>query len=170
MPTASETVPNKALSGAELKTIMLERFKHLLAGECMLADHVAYGRITYDITLRMHIDNPFVVGGVSVSTIAAQPVGRNITASAPELEAIESGPPLKGPLTREATASGSRISEEIRSPNRARLAAGLPVPVDVRQRDGSILTEAVTYPPQEELSDAKLEDITAETRRELGSK
>lgn len=169
MPTASETVPNKALSGAELKTIMLERFKHLLAGECMLADHVAYGRITYDITLRMHVDNPFVIGP-SVSTISAQPVGRNILQSAPEMGAIESGPPLREPLTREATASGSRISEEIKSPNRARLAAGLPVPVDVRQRDGSTLTESVTYPPQEDLSDAKVEDITAQTRKELGSK
>lgn len=169
MPIASETVPNKALSGAELRAIILERFKVLLANDCMLADHLAYGRVSYDITLRLMVDNPFTVGPL-LSTISSQPVGRNIIETgAPELAALESGPPLKEPLTKEATISGTRVKHDITSPNKERLTAGLPVPVDVRQRDGSVVTEKIAYPVQVP-DTVEIEDITAQTRAELGAK
>jgi len=168
MPTPSETVPNKALSGAELRTIMTERFKHLISQDCMLADHLAYGRISYDITIRLHVDNPFTVGPL-VSSIASQPVGRNLLDAMPEMEAVEAGPPLTSP-SPEAAISGSRLTHQITSPNRERLAVGLPVPADVRQRDGSIITEQLRYPPQPSDEGVQVEDITAETKRELGGK
>lgn len=169
MPLTSETVPQKALSGSELRAIMLERFKYLLMNDCMLADHVAYGRIAYDITLRMHVDNPFIVGP-TITTIASQPIGVNLLDAMPEMAAIESGPPLRTPLSDEAVISGTRLTHEITSPNRERLSAGLSVPVDVRQLDGSTVTEQIQYPPEANLEGVHLEDITQQTRRELGGK
>jgi hypothetical protein len=165
----TETIPNKALSGAELKKIMMEKFAHLLHNDTMLGDYMAYGRISYDITLRMHIDNPSS-SGLVVDTIASSPVGKNIISAMPEMEALESGPPLKGPLTNKSTASGSRVTHVVTSPNSERLAHELPVPVESRKGDGSIRTEQVKYPKQPPLDNVKLEDITAETKRELGVK
>ena len=175
MPTSNETIPNKALSGAELKAIMKEKFAHLLSNDSMLSDHLAYGRISYDITIRLDFDNPYYAMPI-VNTIASSPVGKNIVKSAPELEAIESGPPLKAPHTDKRMSSGTKIRHEINNPNKERLAHGMSVPVDVKRNDGSIRTESIDYPRQM-LSDKGLgqsnvvvTDISEQTRRELGVK
>jgi len=169
MPTSNETIPNKALSGAELKAIMKEKFAHLLANDSMLSDHLAYGRISYDITIRLDFDSPYYAMPI-VNTIASSPVGRNIVEpNNPELAAIESGPPLKGPHTDKRMISGTNIRHEITNPNKERLAHGMSVPVDVKRNDGSVRTESIDYPRQGQ-SNIMVTDISEQTRRELGVK
>jgi len=154
MPTGTEKVVNKALSGLELKDILRQDFERVLGGEGLLSDYIAYGRISYDITLRLHLDNPMMPE--SKMTIASKP-----SHDRPTIEAA----PLVAP-SAEAVAAGQNLHRSIVSPNEERLRHGLPLPVITRGPDGTTQTEQVKYPPQPELGagDMTLTDTTKETR------
>jgi len=154
MPTGTEKVVNKALSGLELKDILRQDFERVLGGEGLLSDYIAYGRISYDITLRLHLDNPMMPE--SKMTIASKP-----SHDQPTVEAA----PLKD-VSPEAVAAGQNLNRKIYSPNEERLRHGLPLPVITRGPDGTTQTEQVKYPPQPELGagDMTLTDTTKETR------
>jgi hypothetical protein len=152
-PTANEVVTNRALSGTELREIIKLDIERLLDGEGLLSHYVAYGRISYDLTLRLHLDNP--MRPESAVTVASK-----VTHDT----AIEA-PPLTEPSDK-AVASGSNLHRDITSPNAERLRHGLPVPVTTRQADGTTQTEQVKYPPQPELGPGEVEitDTTKEVR------
>jgi len=162
--TSVETIPNKALSGAEVKRLIMGDCERLIANESLLADHLAYGRISYEVRLTMHIDNQFIP--VSVSTIASRPVGLNTLPAMPEMVALEGAPPLNGP-SGEAIITAQQVERVIDSPNSERLRMGLPVPADVRQPDGSILTEQIKYPATGEDGTVTVKDVSTEARDEL---
>jgi hypothetical protein len=90
MPTANEVIANRPLSGSEIKRLMLEDFERNLANDAYLADHIAYGRLSWQITHTLHFDNPNLTG--SESFIRSRPVGRNIIPSMPEMAAVEPFP------------------------------------------------------------------------------
>ena len=74
MPTANEVIANRPLSGSEVKRLMLEDFERNLANDAYLADHIAYGRLSWQITHVLHFDNPNLTG--SESFIKSRPAGR----------------------------------------------------------------------------------------------
>jgi hypothetical protein len=153
MTLATETVLNKALSGEELKTLIRADFERLLTGEGLLSHYLAYGRISYDITLRLHLDNPMC--RESAVTVAPR-------ASA---DGTLSPPPIAN-ATPEAVVSGVRATRAIDSPNAERLRAGIPIPVRAPQQDGTVTTEFVRYPLDPSLGegDITVADISPETR------
>jgi hypothetical protein len=153
MPLAHETVVNKALSGEEYKTILRAAFEKLLDGEGLLSHYLAYGRGSYDITLRLHLDNPMM----RESSISA--------ASQASADGLLAAPPLTN-TSAEAVASGTRVTGSFDSPNAERLRHGIPIPVRSPQQDGTVTTELVKYPPNPELGegDIKVSDVSPEVR------
>ena len=141
--TSRETVVNKALSGEELKAILRRSFETLLASEGLLSAYMAYGRVGYDIRLRLHMTN--WMNPESVSIIASRPIAENLIAENPSLAAIES-PPLALAPGESSIVSAYELTHKIDSPNLERLHAGMPVPVMVRQGDGTITEQKIAYP------------------------
>lgn len=169
VPTSREQIDNRALSGAELKQIIKEDFDSLLANEGLLGDSLAYGRIGFEVILRLHLDNPLL--RESESRTHSRPASRQAIAADPPRAAIESAPPLKFPSASEdAIVVAPSVSREITSPNAERVARGMPIPVLVEQPDRTRTTEFVTYPREAagDVPDATFEDKTREARQAWG--
>jgi hypothetical protein len=143
MPTGRETVVNKALSGDELKRIILADCQRLVDAEGMLSPHIAFGRVGYTISLKLHVDNPFIPD-TTVEIASRTPSIQQLEKS-PELAAIESAP-LSSP-SAESEPGAMDLTRTIDSPNAERLREGMPVPVQVKQQDGTTITESISYPP-----------------------
>jgi hypothetical protein len=152
--TGREAVVNKALSGIELREILKADFERLLDAEGLLSHYVAYSRIGYDLTLRLHLDNPYY----PESAVA-------IASKSSEAQPGVEPAPLAHP-SDEAIASAQSLHRDITSPNAERLRHGLTLPVETRQQDGTTQIEQVRYPPQPELGlgEVTLTDSTKETR------
>jgi hypothetical protein len=165
--TSKELVVNKGLSGEETKQLIRRDFERLLSNEGLLSPHVAYGRIAWDVRLRLHMQNPLLPE--SESHVKSQRAGRNIIADEPGLAAVEPLPLTPAPDS--ATISASEISHEVSSPNLERVHAGLPVPVNVKQNDGTTTQEQVTY-PKPDTSEfppplTPITDVTEAAKRDL---
>lgn len=154
MPTQNEIVTNRALSGTELREIIRQKLDHLMNEEGLLTHYVAYGRIAFTLKLSLHLDNAW--NRESEIEGSSAPAGVNV----PELAALES-PPLTDP-SADAIISSTQLDYSIDSPNAERLRHGLPVPIDVKQRDGTTSQESVTYPKDESLGDGAqvITDVT----------
>lgn len=165
--TSRETVVNKGLSGEEVKQLIRRDFERLLNNEGLLSAHVSYGRIAWDVRLRLHMENP--MSPESDSQIGSQREGSNIIATRPELAAIERLPLTPAPAS--SVVSGQEVSHTVESPNLERVHAGLPVPVMVKQNDGTTSQQQVVYPSpdtdQFPPPTVKLEDVTDQVRSEL---
>jgi hypothetical protein len=156
MPTAQERIPNKSLSGDELKELMRQDFDHLLTNDGLLGGHMAYGRVGYDIILRMHMDNPMM--SKSESRTSGKPSKDN-----PQIEPA----PLRE-TTDEAIVAAVQRSRTIESPNAERLRAGMPVPVEVRDADRTVRTEMVRYPKTADEGDVVQGDVSAQAMADWG--
>lgn len=166
MTTAREVVHNRALSGEELKDILRANFEKLLANEGMLSHYIAFGRVSYDMTLRLHVDNPYmpeIQTGTKSKLAAWNEVQEN-----PNLAVLET-PPLIGP-SAEASVGATNLHHDITSPNEERLRHGMPIPIIREQQDGTRTQEMVKYPPQDDIGEAKIEitDVTRQTKQEWG--
>jgi hypothetical protein len=144
--TGRETVVNKALSGDEVKALLRLDFERLLANEGLLSTHMAYGRIGWDFRLRLHMTN--WMAPESESTLASRNPGQNLVRDNPKLAAV-STPPLEVPPDSQSIVSASEISHSVTSPNSERVTAGIPIPVIVRQQDGTTSEQKITYPAPE---------------------
>src|SRR4051812_27137679 len=142
MTTSKEIVINKGLNGEEVKQLLRRDFERLLANEGLLSHHVAYGRIAWDVRLRLHLQNP--MSPESESSIASQRVGSNIITQDPSLAAIEKLP--LSPAPPDSVVSGIELSHTVESPNLERVNSGIPVPVMVKQNDGTTSQQQVVYP------------------------
>jgi hypothetical protein len=154
MPHGRETVVNKPISGQELKEILRADFERVLEGEGLLSSYMAYGRIAYDITLRLHLDNP-------MRPESEVRIPSSFHADDPALEPS----PLRKP-SPEAVVAGDNLHRAIKSPNEERLRHGLTLPVETRGQDGTVQTQQVKYPPQPELGpgDMTITDDTPAAR------
>lgn len=152
--TARESVLNKALSGLEIREILRADFERLLDAEGLLSHYLAYGRIGYDLTLRLHLDNPYY----PESEVT-------ITSKASDATPLVAPTPLTAP-SAESVASGANVHRNITSPNEERLRHGLTLPVQTRGADGTVQIEQVRYPPQPDLGpgDVALSDTTKSVR------
>ena len=151
MPTQSEKVVNRALSGDELKSYIREVFNKLLENEGMLSPHVAFGRVGGIIKLTLHLDNAYFPE--SSSTIE---FGDKV--------------PLDG-ATAEAEVAEQTASFTMDNPNAERVRLGLKVPVETKQLDGTRQVEHILYPSDmEDLPSQQVEitDTTVEAKKRLG--
>lgn len=166
--THRETAQNRPLSGAELRKRIHADCERLLDAEGLLASSVAYGRVSYELVLRLHArpqQEPSVTRLHSThvaSNVVAQPGNEALAAIVP--------PPLRGEDATDAVLSAHTVVRQVTSPNAERVRLGLPVPVEVRQQDSTKITQMVKYPPDETLGEGnvRVEDTTAEARREWG--
>src|SRR5437773_8299791 len=97
----NEKVVNNALSGTELQDILRADFDKLLKNEGLLSPHVAYGRLGYTITLKMHLSNPMLNDYPSITVKGGESV------------------PLKDP-SKDAEVAAQMLHREIDSPNKER--------------------------------------------------
>jgi hypothetical protein len=162
-----ESVPNTALSGAELKQLLLDDFARLLDNFGELATNTAFGRCAYQIDLRLRLANIWH----SDATIRGESraAARDQLDLHPELTALE--PPTVGsPLPADTAVAAESLTRDITSPNLERLRMGLPIPVLQKQPDGTVTTEHITYPQDNDLvtsigaGQVRISDITEETR------
>lgn len=162
--TEQERVANTALSGTELKQLILEDFESLLANEGMLSNYIAYGRVGYRVTLALYIDNPHQPK--SSSHILSRGKSSSEIESNPSLAALET-PPLANP-SADSAIGATETSRNVSSPNAERLRAGLPIPVMVKQQDGTQTIEMVKYPRglDADPGDVIIDDVTAAAMEE----
>lgn len=104
MPLASERIANRPLSGSEVKQRILADVKRVLDHDNMFADYLAYGTVSYKVTVEMATSNPFAPG------VHATAASGNLDAEAE----------LRG---------GAELERAITSPNTERIAMGLPLKV-----------------------------------------
>ena len=164
MPTGRETVVNRALSGDELKKLILADCQRLVDNEGMLSPIVAFGRVGYTITLRLHMDNPYVPN--TEITMESKPATIAQVEASPELVALDRIP-LIAPSDK-AEIGALELTRNIDSPNAERLREGMSIPVQTKQQDGTTQMEQITYPkdsfPELGPGDVKITDVTEKTR------
>jgi len=143
MPSGRETVVNRALSGGELKKLILADAQRLVDNEGLLSEHIAFGRVSYILSLKLHVDNPFMPD--STIELPSRKAPSDKIAVEPVLEALESAP-LTAPSPA-AEVAAMELERAITSPNAERLRNSMPVPVQVRQQDSTTTSESIVYPP-----------------------
>lgn len=148
MPTAREAIINRRLSGDEARQLIAADVERLLAAEGLLSSHVAYGRIAWEVELRLHVEN-------ALSPDSRSFVESKVNAATPAVSA----PPLAAPAP-DAVIAGLTISRSIESPNAERLRTGLPITLDVKQQDGTVSQQQVSYPVDPTLEGASEAVIT----------
>lgn len=165
-PTAAEKIPNRPLSGTELRKLILEDIdRRLLEGEALLSGYMGFGRVAYRANLTLFLDNP--LHPESKNFIDSRPASKQELEARPELAAVEP-PPLRDP-SPEAVISSYTLDRSIDSPNAERLRAGMPVPVEVKQQDGTTITEQISYPPSDDIEvNVTITDTTAAARAAAG--
>src|ERR1700733_13962244 len=167
-PTSRELVSNRALSGDELRRILLSDFTTLLDGHGLLTGQMAYARIAFDIRLSLHLDAPTL--HTTEDHARSRQRSDNDIAIAPALAAIPPTLPLPG-ASPDAILTGDNIHRDIASPNVARLEHGLPITVSSLDNDAHMQEHSVCYPrdyPGMESTPPTLTDVTAQVRSELG--
>lgn len=165
MPTSREIAVNRGLSGTELKTLILADFSRMLDEEGMLSPHMAYGRVGYDLRLRLHLDN--LMRQENEITQASRPIAHNIIEpDHPELAAVAAAP-LTDP-SPDAAVVGLELERNVTSPNAERVRLGIPIPVETRGQDGTVQQEMVKYPPDPSLGDGDVhvDDVSLQARDE----
>lgn len=150
MPTATEVVPNTPLSGTELKEIIKRDFERLLEADGMLSNHLAFGKVGYRITVELQLNNPLMPQSKSVAK--SRHPARNAQGS-DTAKAVEDYDEKQ-----ENTRKGQR-QRIITSPNSERLRNEMPIPVQRRQQDGTIVTEQVKYPRDESMGDGDVVEV-----------
>lgn len=143
MPTANELVSNRPLRGDELHRILMRDVDDVLSQDHTMASHVAYGRVSYEIRVSLHFDNPSFAE--HVVTARSKPRSDNEIEANPELSAVEWAPPLRSPSGNDYVRVIER-SQKIESPNLARIANGLPVTIVRSDGAGHSTEEGVHYP------------------------
>lgn len=171
MPAATEIVANKPLAGTELQQIILQDVEKALAEDCMLSGQIAYGRVSYDVRVTLHLDNPS--NPRHLIRMAAKKIPADQHDKQPARIPIEGQPPL-AEARRTSIVSATETHRDIPSPNAARIEAGLPL-TTTRKEQGKFVEEKIHY-EKDTLDDldptlrsvATTRDVSAAARAELG--
>jgi hypothetical protein len=151
----SRQVPDKPLSGHELKTVIKRDVDNILDQDGMLANHIAFKRVSYEVIIKLHLDNPFYPEHASV--ITSHPATAQEITKSPDsgLEAVEAFP-LKNP-TDDTIKKGTKRTRTIVSNNLARVEHEIPALVQVRTSDGSIENKEIKY-TMDDFAEGYIED------------
>lgn len=145
MPTSREIVSNKPLTGSELQSIMRKDFEELLRTDGLLGGMVAFGRVSYEVRVIIHMDN-YSYPTHQTSAHSRRLPGDQL-ADHPDLAALETGLPLSAPSPLSFVVD-QELHRDINSPNVARIENGLPVTIQRRDADGGSTEQSVQYPPE----------------------
>lgn len=142
MPISNERVPNKPLSGPELVQIIEKDVHDILSRDGMFNINIAFRRVSYEVRVTMHLDNP--IYPEHVSTTLSRPAGKNVVEVKPELGALEPHPLAdnergKPELSEDETIFSQERHREIASPNMARVEHGIPLKIDKRNMDTGVM-------------------------------
>lgn len=160
-PTASEKVPNRALSATELRQLLSTDFERLLDNLSLLQSCSSFARVGWDLRIAIHIDNAMqgehsiqdrskpVAGNIINGSSGATPASRR--EPRPQLAAVTMIPIPDA--SDSAQLEAKSLHRDVDSPNVERLRNGLPVPIERRQADSTTVLEQVTYPPDDTLGD-----------------
>jgi hypothetical protein len=133
MPLSTETIPQKGLSGRELQELIVGDLKELLSRDGMFQPHVAYGRISYEVEVRLHLDNFTYPKHLAILK----------SKSSKEKPQVENAPKLKDP-SEGAIELDLQRTRNVVSPNATRIAEGMPVRVQVVE-DGKLVEKELNY-------------------------
>lgn len=177
-PTASEKVPNHALSATELRQLLSTDFERLLDNLSLLQSCSSFARVGWDLRIAIHIDNAMqgehgiqdrskpVAGNIINGSTGATPAARR--EPRPELAAVTTIPVPDA--SDSAQLEAKSLHRDVDSPNVERLRNGLPVPIERRQADSTTVLEHVSYPPDDTLGDGAVvvSDVGHAAAGELG--
>lgn len=124
MPASNERIKNRPLSGSELAKIIHNNVGDILARDGMFTSRLAYGRVSYEVRVTLHLDNPAYPEHVS-RTLSRGPSDQQGEAN-PALLSIEAGMPLKDP-SPDAVVVSTEVTATIQSPNVARIEHEMPL-------------------------------------------
>lgn len=137
MPVSREVVPNRPLTGPELRQIICSDVDRILQRDGMFQPHVGYHRVSYRVTVELQTDFPMLSPH------------RNVIASRPQPgqePAIEPGP-LDKPSENVQTAAVER-TRKIDSPNKERVKRGMPISVVTKGPDNQPVTQTIKTDPE----------------------
>lgn len=140
---SQEVIQNKALSGTELREIVMKDLGSMLDQDGMLAMHIAYGRVGYEITVKFHTNRPVEPTWQNRTTSRKATVQELELRPGLGLDALDSFP-LKD-AEEDAVAFGLQRTREITSPNLTRIQEGLPIAIAAREADGEVKEKDVMY-------------------------
>jgi hypothetical protein len=165
-PTSRESVPNTALSGGEVREVIRRRCDDLLAEFGILSDQMSFGRIAFTVAITVQVDN--AMQREHSITAASRRVATNIVAETPGLAAIEPAP--LADASPDSVVISLTADSAVDSPNAERVRVGIPVPVMVRQSDGTKTLERIRYPQDDAAGegDFRVRDTSAEARAAWG--
>lgn len=123
MPASHERVPNRALSGSELAKIIKNKVNATIDRDGMFTSHIAYERVSFEVLVTVHMDNPSYPQHVS-QALSIGPSKQEV-AKDPNMAAIEPFP-LSGNVADEVIFS-QETKVVIESPNVARVENELPL-------------------------------------------
>jgi hypothetical protein len=135
LATAKEIVGNQGLSGKEMGQIILKDVARVLEQDGICGSPIiAFQRLSYEVRVTLHLDNPYHPLHDIVVEAARNPEQRFIN------------PPLNNP-SEESYLSVIERQREITSANAARVENGLPIEFYHTGTDGKLVKESVVYPP-----------------------
>ena len=121
MPATTEVIPNRPLTGPELRKIICDDVDAVLRRDGILQPNVGYHRAAYIVTVAYQLDGPMLSNYRSIVPSRPQPN---------QHPAIEPGP-LKDPSPNMVQGTVSR-TRTINNPNRERIQRGMPITVTRR--------------------------------------
>lgn len=145
MASSKETIANTPLRGSELRRLIDADIAAILDADPMLGPSVAYYRVGYELTLKLMLDNPCYPQH-DILVRSRRPSDQQIEAD-PQRAAVEP-PPLANP-SPDALVQAPQRTRQIASPNAARVASGLPVPLTIRGQDGHWEETEARYDPSQ---------------------
>lgn len=159
MPTGREQVENRALTGAELKQILINDFTRMLERDAMFANRLSYERASYRIKVQLFLPLP----QYPEHTAATQSI------DPPKNEKDGKKKLLTAPPKSQLATVGLERSRVIDSPNLARLTNDLPITINRRNPESGRIEEIpVKYEVEDaganypDLNQAKDREISAE--------
>lgn len=171
MPALNEIVRNSPLSSAELAKLIREDFERVMSQFHEAQHNAAYPRVSYELLLVLHVDNS-LYPMLDFNYRSRRKSNQEVTVD-PALAGIEAFP--LNPAPRISGTAAEELSRVIDSPNQERLRTGIPIPVDIPQRDGSTIRENMIYPIPKEgepgyVGDGAvtIEDVTERERAKHG--
>ncbi|MGH7184548.1 MAG: hypothetical protein ACREJN_21595 [Nitrospiraceae bacterium] len=143
MPASNERIPNRPLSGEELSKIIQRRVGEILSKDGMFLPRIAYSRASYEVRITLHLDNPSYPSHVTV--VLPELLSNKKKEQDPVSAQVEGRPPLNGELTDEAILISTELTENIRSPNAARIENDLPLKMIVHDPKLGMVEKDVLY-------------------------
>lgn len=160
MPASHERVPNRPLSGVELRKIIERDVNRILERDGMFTQNIAFGRVSYEVRVSIHMDNPMYP--LHEANILSQPASKQEVEADPTLGALGKGP-LDNVSDDEALFS-EEVHREIASPNVARLEAELPLIMEKRNMDTGVVEQKEVHYTGDVPDPATVGNVTTETQ------